>query len=71
MRQTITIRLPEQIINELDSIVAQERTSRSFVVSEALRRYFTNREFQRLRGLMTTEAVKRGMYTDEDVFKLN
>ena len=69
MKETITICLPEQVINELDSIVAQERTSRSFVVSEALRRYLANREFKRLRGLMTAEAEKRGIFTDEDVLQ--
>ena len=69
MRQAITISLPEQVKKELDSIVAEEHLNRSDVVREALRRYFANREFQRLRGLMTAEAEKRGIFTDEDVFE--
>jgi metal-responsive CopG/Arc/MetJ family transcriptional regulator len=69
MRQAITISLPESVKKELDSVVAQEHLNRSDVVREALRRYFAAREFQRLRGLMTAEAEKRGIFTDEDVFK--
>ncbi len=69
MRQVISISLPESVKKQLDGVVAEEHVNRSDVVREALRRYLANREFQRLRGLMTAEAEKRGIYTDEDVFK--
>jgi CopG family transcriptional regulator/antitoxin EndoAI len=70
MRETITISLPESIKKKLDSIVKAEHTNRSDVVREALRQYFAVREFRRLRGLMSAEAEKKGIYTDEDVFRL-
>jgi len=69
LRKKITIRLPEQVKNELDRIVILEHASRSIVVSEAQRRSFAKREFQRLRGLMTAEAEKRGIFTYEDVLQ--
>lgn len=69
MRQVVTISLPEAVKDALDAIASEEHVNRSDVVREALRRYFATREFQRLRGLMTAEAEKRGIFTDEDVFK--
>ena len=68
MRQAITISLPEAVKETLDAIASEEHVNRSDVVREALRRYFATREFQRLRGIMTAEAEKRGIFTDEDVF---
>ena len=69
MRETITISLPESVKKMLDKITKREHLNRSEVVREALRQYFTRREFRRLRGLMIPEAEKRGIYSDEDVFR--
>ena len=68
MRETITISLPESVKSKLDGIVKEEHLNRSDVVREALRQYFSVRECNRLRGVMTAEAEKRGIFTDEDVF---
>lgn len=70
MRETITISLPNSIKKKLDKIVKSEHLNRSDVVREALRQYFAVQEFRRLRGLMVPEAEKRGIYNDEDVFRL-
>jgi CopG family transcriptional regulator/antitoxin EndoAI len=70
MRETITISLPESIKKKLDRLVRAEHLNRSDVVREALRQYFAVQEFRRLRRAMTAEAEKRGIYTDEDVFRL-
>lgn len=69
MRQTITISLPSALKKKLTEVVRQEHTNRSDIVREALRQYFTREEFQRLRGIMLPQAGRRGVFTDEDVFK--
>ena len=39
MRRTVTVSLPEDLGEELDSVSTREGTTRSEVVREALRRY--------------------------------
>lgn len=70
MREIITISLPQTIKRKLDRIVKAEHLNRSDVVREALRQYFAAQEFRRLRRLMKVEAEKRGIFSDEDVFRL-
>lgn len=69
MRETITISLPKTLKKKLDLQVKQEHINRSDIVREALRDYFTLQEFRRLRAQMIPFAEKRGIYTDEDVFR--
>jgi predicted transcriptional regulator len=68
MRQTLTISLPADTKRKLDRIAKQERVNRSDVVREALNRYFTIIEFQKIRMALIPEAEKRGLYTEQDVF---
>lgn len=69
MRETITISLPAGLRRRLDRLTKQESLNRSDVVREALRQYLARREFQRLRASLVPEAEKRGLYTDEDIFR--
>lgn len=69
MRETITISLPTWLRRRLDKLTRDENLNRSDVVREALRQYFARREFQRLRAALVPEAEKRGLYTDEDIFR--
>ena len=69
MKDSISISLPAVLKRKLDKLTKQERINRSDVVRDALREYFTRREFQRLRSSLVLEAEKRGIYTDEDVFR--
>lgn len=69
MRETMTISLPAWLRRRLDKLTKEERLNRSDVVREALRQYLARREFQRLRTILVPEAEKRGLYTDEDVFR--
>lgn len=69
MRRTVTVSLPEELGDELDSVSERAGTSRSEVVREALRRYFAVEEFRRIRGLLLPEAEAKGLLTDEDVFR--
>ena len=69
MRETITISLPTKVKRRLDKLTREENLNRSDVVREALRQYFARREFQRLRATLVPEAQRRGIYTDEDIFR--
>jgi metal-responsive CopG/Arc/MetJ family transcriptional regulator len=69
MKDSISISLPGVLKRKLDKLTKQDQVKRSDVVREALREYFTRREFQRLRSSLVVEAEKRGLYTDEDIFR--
>ena len=68
MRKAVTVSLPEPLTEELDAVSREEGTTRSEVVRDALRRYFTLREYRALRAELSIEAEAKGIVTDEDVF---
>jgi len=68
VRRAVTVSLPEPLAEELDAVSREEGTTRSEVVRDALRRYFTLREYRALRAELTIEAESKGIVTDEDVF---
>ena len=68
MRKAVTVSLPETLTDELDAVSREEGTTRSEVVRDALKRYFTLREYRALRAALTIEAESKGIVTDEDVF---
>lgn len=51
----IMISLPDQLLQEVDSIVAKEKTNRSEVIRQAMRYYLTERKKRMIR-----EAMQRG-----------
>jgi len=69
MRESISISLPKSIKQKLDLVSKQEHLGRSSIVQKALRQFLAVREFQRLRAIMVPKAQRKGIYTDEDVFK--
>jgi metal-responsive CopG/Arc/MetJ family transcriptional regulator len=68
VRKAVTVSLPEPLTEELDAVSREEGTTRSEVVRDALKRYFTLREYRALRAELTIEAESKGIVTDEDVF---
>jgi len=68
VRKAVTVSLPETLTDELDAVSREEGTTRSEVVRDALKRYFTLREYRALRAELTIEAESKGIITDEDVF---
>jgi len=70
MRQTVAVSLPKDLATELDALAEREGASRSEIVRDALRRYLAAREFQRLREAILPVAEAKGVYTDDDVFRI-
>lgn len=70
MRRSVTISLPDELGERLDAFSRNNDLTRSEVIKEALRRYFAQVEFQRLRSRMVPGAEEQGVFTDQDVFDI-
>lgn len=69
MKETITIRFPEELQRELDIVAKTEKLSKSEIIREAVIRYLAVKRFQQLRKKVLPFAEAEGLLTDEDVFK--
>ncbi len=69
MRQTVAVSLPAELTVRLDAVAAEEGTSRSEIVRDALRRYLAQRQLQQVRAAIIPFAEAAGVLTDEDVFR--
>ena len=70
MSQSMTIRIPDDLRKELDKISRAEGVPVSDIVRASLKKYVVLYEFEKLRAQTIPYAEARGIYTDEDVFKL-
>ncbi|NOR54334.1 MAG: ribbon-helix-helix protein, CopG family [Candidatus Aminicenantes bacterium] len=68
MRQTLTIRLPDDLRKELQKISKEESKPMSDLVRESLQRYISIYKFRRLRNKVLPFAESQGILTDEDIF---
>lgn len=68
MRQTLTIRLPDDLRKELQKISQEESKPMSDLVRESLQRYISIYKFRRLRNKVLPFAESQGILTDENVF---
>ena len=67
--ENLTIQLADPVIEELNRISKAEGISRSVLAEKALRYYLFESEFAELHPRMVQHALKRGIKTDEDVFR--
>jgi predicted transcriptional regulator len=67
---TITLRLPDALDHALERQSNAAGVSKSDLAREALRRFLTVSEFQRLRARLVRRAQAKGVHTDEDVFRV-
>ena len=70
MRESVSISLPTWLKETLDRAVKKDQMNRSDIVREALREYFTRKDLERIRQNMVPLAEARGVFTDEDVFRI-
>ncbi|HEX8949133.1 MAG TPA: ribbon-helix-helix domain-containing protein [Dissulfurispiraceae bacterium] len=68
MKESITIRLPRKIQEELEMVVRAEGTSKSEIIRDALARYLALKRFHQLRRQVLPFAEAQGLLTDEDIF---
>ena len=69
MRNTITIRLPEKLQRDLDTVTKAEKLSKSDIIRDAIERYVALKRFQQLRKKVLPFAEAEGLVTDEDIFR--
>jgi len=70
MRQTLTVRIPDELRKELKRISDEESKPVSDLVRESLKRYIAIRKFRSIRNKVLPFAESQGLLTDEDVYKL-
>jgi len=70
MDTTLTIRLPEELKQTLQSLCKAENKALSDLVRESLNNYLTVKRFRALRSKALPFAEAAGYLTDDDVFEL-
>jgi predicted transcriptional regulator len=68
MKQTLTIRLPDKLREELLKISNSESKPVSDLVRESLIRYISIYNFRNIRKKVLPFAESQGFLTDEDIF---
>jgi predicted transcriptional regulator len=70
MKETLTIRLPDDLREDLLRISKTEAKPVSDLVRDSLRRYVATYKFRKLRQRTLPFAEAQGLLTDEDIFKV-
>jgi predicted transcriptional regulator len=66
---TLTIRLPDDLREDLQKLSKEQSKPISDIVRESIRRYVAVEKFRSLRKKVLPFAEAQGYLTDEDVFK--
>jgi len=69
MGNTLNIRIPDALRDELRELCSRQHRPASEVVRDSLRRYLAIEKFQALRRKTLPFAEAQGILTDEDVFE--
>ncbi len=68
MNQAITIRIPEDMRNNLQEISKSEGKPVSDLVRESLKKYISVYRYRKLRNKVLPFAEAQGILTDEDIY---
>jgi predicted transcriptional regulator len=66
---TLTIRLPDELRDDLQKLSEEQSKPVSDIVRESIRRYVAVEKFRSLRKKVLPFAEAQGYLTDEDVFE--
>jgi metal-responsive CopG/Arc/MetJ family transcriptional regulator len=69
MRSVLSISLPGKVARELDRFAKSQGRNKSDVVKESISIYLRESRFADMRRNLSARAKKKGMVTDEDIFK--
>lgn len=70
MRQLLSVSLPEGLAGSLNRLTREIHLSRSEVVKLALHDFMQRHELEELRKSLVPKARARGIFTDEDAFRV-
>jgi predicted transcriptional regulator len=66
---TLTIRMPENLKEELEKLAKEENIPAGRLVRESIDRYLSIMKFKKIRKKILPFAEAQGLITDEDIFK--
>jgi predicted transcriptional regulator len=66
---TLTLRIPDELKEQLEALSRQQQRPASELVRESLRRYLAVEQLKAIRREIVPEAEAQGFFTDEDVFR--
>ncbi len=66
---TMTVRIPDDLKQQLDELARQLNRPTSELVRESLRRYIVTEQLKAIRRNTVPLAEAQGYLTDEDIFK--
>jgi predicted DNA-binding protein len=69
MRSVLSISLPEKTSSELEKFAKSTGRSKSDIVKESINLYLWEAQFRKMQRRLSAKAKKRGIVSDEDVFK--
>jgi predicted transcriptional regulator len=70
MNTTISVTIPRKMKAQIDRIAKRENIKKTDIIRGALNRYVARMELDAIREVLVPEAQKKGIFIDEDVFKL-
>ncbi|OGJ87237.1 MAG: hypothetical protein A2268_06830 [Candidatus Raymondbacteria bacterium RifOxyA12_full_50_37] len=70
MSATLTITLPPRMKADLDKMARKTHLRKGDLVRGAIGRLVARQQFQAIREELAAEAQQKGIYTDEDIFKM-
>jgi predicted transcriptional regulator len=70
MKQSLTIRIPDDLREELREISEEEAKPIDDLIMESIKKIISIHRFHQLRNKVLPFAKSQGILTDEDVFKL-
>lgn len=66
---TLTLRIPDDLKEQLEALSRQQQRPTSELVRESLRRYVVTEQLKAIRRATVPLAEAQGFLTDEDIFK--
>jgi len=69
MRSVLSVSLPEKTSSELEKFAKSTGRSKSDIVKESINLYLWEAQFRKMQRRLSAKAKKRGIVSDEDVFK--
>lgn len=66
---TLTLRIPDDLKEQLEALSRQQQRPASELVRESLRKYVAAEQLKSLRGMTAPLAEAQGFVTDDDVFQ--
>lgn len=67
---TLTLRIPDDLKQQLEQLSRQQQRPASELVRESLRRYIVTEQLKSIRRATVPLAEAQGFLTDEDIFKV-